>query len=635
MISRSSSIIASLLGGVLLLAGPTQRAHSQPPLPQFPTPPPTTMPLPDPINVPPPPIVASFLPFPQLPPVILDEANNGIGIAQKLTREQGVQGRVLWIDATANLDKVNTAEKIAALVTRIKSAGFNTIVFEVKPIIGQTLYPSKYAPKMTEWVRPWKTQTLPADFDPLKEMAAQAKAQGIGLVINLNAFSEGHREFPGQGPGDAKPEWQTVLYEPETRIRPSNSLSEDYRVYNRANFMPRDPNDLALYTDLTKLKPKPTSLIALVDKTGKVLAHVAGASLTTVVPRLPEGGAALLAEQLPAIDYIRTSIPPGTQLVLDSVAAYVPIGERTDRQVPLMTNPHSPEVRQRLKDIMSEIMQGYEISGFIFDDRLRYASLNADFSEETRKQFETYIGKSLRWPDDVFHYEFDFPTLNRREVPGPYYDSWLTFRALNLRNFLAEVVRHVKTLKPTLTVATYVGSWYPDYPDVGANWGADDLTAGFRFLNDSYRRTGWANLTDFVITGCYYDTSTLAEAAGKGISIGESVEAAGQFSNRAVNDETFVYAGLQLDKFKGKPDALKRALQAAAATTQGIMVFDLSHDMDSFWDIFAEAFQKPAPAPHQIPNLITELRTRRATERASGVPQPAVILYRGASGTGF
>src|SRR5262249_52438943 len=152
---------------------------------------------------------------------------------------------------------------------------------------------------------------------------------------------------------------------------PSNSLSEDYRVYNRANFMPRDPNDLALFTDLTKLKPKPTSLIALVDKTGKVLAHVAGASLTTVVPRLPEGGAALLAEQLPAIDYIRTSIPPGTQLVLDSIAAYVPIGERTDRQVPLMTNPHSPEVRQRLKDIMAEIAQGYEISGFIFDDRLR------------------------------------------------------------------------------------------------------------------------------------------------------------------------------------------------------------------------------------------------------------------------
>ena len=103
-------------------------------------------------------------------------------------------------------------------------------------------------------------------------------------------------------------------------------------------------------------------------------------------------------------------------------------------------------------------------------------------------------------------------------------------------------------------MSTYVGSWYPDYPDVGANWGADDLTAGFRFLNESYRKTGWAGLTDFITTGCYYQNSTILEATSQGDNIGETVEAAGQFSNRAVNDETFVYAGLQLDKFKGKPE---------------------------------------------------------------------------------
>jgi hypothetical protein len=320
---------------------------------------------------------------------------------------------------------------------------------------------------------------------------------------------------------------------------------------------------------------------------------------------------------------------------MDNIATYVPAAQRPDRQVPLMTNPHSPEVRQRLLNILTEIATNYEIDGFSFDDRLRYASLNADFSETTRKSFETYLGKPLRWPDDVFRYQVDFPTMNRYEVPGPYYDAWLTFRAVTIRNFLAEAVRTVKTLRPTLTVGTYVGSWYPDYPDIGANWGADDLLAGFRFLNDSYRRTGWAGIVDFIMTGCYYDIATLQEAAEKGVSIGESVEAAGQFSNRAVNDQTFVYAGLQLDKFKNKPEELKRCLQAAAATTQGIMVFDLSHDIDALWPIFAEAFQKPAVAPHNVPGLLSELRSLRAAERAAGVPAPPVILYRGASGTGF
>ena len=85
---------------------------------------PVTNGLPQQITVPPPPQVAPYLPFPNLPVVPLDEINDGVGIAQQMTRTRNVQGRVLWIDATANLDKVNTTPKIAALVSKIKSVGF-------------------------------------------------------------------------------------------------------------------------------------------------------------------------------------------------------------------------------------------------------------------------------------------------------------------------------------------------------------------------------------------------------------------------------------------------------------------------------------------------------------------------------
>ncbi len=555
-----------------------------------------------------------------------------------MTRSRNLQGRVLWIDATANLDKVNTAPKIAALVNKIKSVGFNTIVFDIKPIIGYTLYPSKYAPKMTEWVRPFGTKKLPIEFDPLKEMVAQCKAQNIGLLVSMNVFSEGHREFPGKGPGIEHPDWQTVLYDEQPRVRRDAPGATAYPVMDKPNSPTgRTPDDLLLFTDLSKIRPEPAAVIAILDARKNVLAHVAGASLAALPLQLPDGGAALVGYSPNATQFLRVNAAPGMRMVMDTQSVFVPIGERADRQVPLMTNPNNPDVRNRILDMLREVATNYEVDGFIFDDRLRYAGLNADFSTVSRTAFEAYAngGRPLQWPNDVFHYEVAYPSLDKREVPGPYYDAWLTFRALSLRNWLADAVRTVKTLLPQATVSTYVGSWYPDYPDVGANWAADDLSAGFRFLNDSYRKTGWAGLTDFITTGCYYPTATLSEAAAKGLSIGDSVEAAGQFSNRAVHDQTFVYAGISLDKFKNRPDDLKRVLQAACATTQGVMVFDLSHDIDPLWPVFSEAFQKPAIAPHQVPGLVNELRTQSAARKATNTPEPPVILYRGTSGTGF
>ena len=107
------------------------------------------------------------------------------------------------------------------------------------------------------------------------------------------------------------------------------------------------------------------------------------------------------------------------------------------------------------------------------------------------------------------------------------------------------------------------------------------------------------------------------------------------YSNRAVNDQTFVYAGISLDSFKGNPEGLRRVLQAACASTQGVMCFDLSHDIDALWPVFSEAFAQPARPPHAIPGLLEELRRRRAAQKAAGVQSPAVILYRGSPGTGF
>lgn len=590
----------------------------------------------EPIAVEAPSLAAPLLPFPHLPAIPLDTERNAFGAAQRLARERALQARMMWVDATANLDRINTPEKVKSVVDRIRLAGFNTIVLDVKPIIGETLHVSKFAPKMQQWTKAGVTKTLPAEFDPLAEMARVAKDSGIGLMVSLNAFSEGHRDYPGRGPGVEHPEWQTITLESELRVRANGEEESAYLVSDRPDAPPRQMDDLSVYTNMARVpKLAAGSAVAVLDAGGRVVSIVDGFGFVSSGFDLPANGALLVGFTPASGEYLRDKAKVGVTLELLASPVYVPSGNRPDRQIPLMTNPHLPEVRKRIVDMAVELVANYPIDGVVFDDRLRFASRNADFSEPARAAFETWVRRKVQWPDDVMRWEHSWPSLAKREIPGPLYDHWATFRALTLRNFLVDVIRSVKGVRPQVQVGTYVGSWYPDYPDIGANWAADDFSPGYRFVDDAWKRTGWASLVDFVVTGCYYTVASIREAAEAGKLIGATVEAAGQFSNRAVNDQTWVYAGLALDQFKGNPEGLRKALQAAAATTQGIMCFDLSHDIDPLWPLFEEAFRTPANAPHRVPGLRADLARQKAARQRSGVPDPPVILYNGVSGTGF
>jgi hypothetical protein len=299
-----------------------------------------------------------------------------------------------------------------------------------------------------------------------------------------------------------------------------------------------------------------------------------------------------------------------------------------------MTNPNNPDVQVRLLNMAAEIVRNYAVDGIVFDDRLRYAGINADFSAVTRAQFEAYVGHPVAWPQDVFRYAIDYPSLSRSVMPGPLFESWTVFRAMTIRNFVASAVNAVRAVRSTATVSAYVGSWYPQYPELGANWAADDFSAGLRFLTPSFQQTGFAGLLDWMTTGCYYPAATISDAVSDGILAGNSVEAAGQFANRAANDQTWMYAGVALADYTGHPDMLLRALNAAAATTQGVMVFDLSQ-ADAFWPVFTRAFATPAAAPSVVSGLLDQVRQQHAAHKASAALDPPVILYGGTPGTGL
>jgi hypothetical protein len=317
-----------------------------------------------------------------------------------------------------------------------------------------------------------------------------------------------------------------------------------------------------------------------------------------------------------------------------AVPSLVAIGKRPAREIPLMMNPNNAQVQSYEAEIARELVSNYPIDGIIYDDRLRYAGIDADFSHDSEVAFESFVGHKVDWPADVYTWSIS-TNLTKGVVPGPEWDAWLAFRALTIRNFVARIRHVLKLANPKAQLGVYSGSDYGSYYSVGSNWASSDLRAGYWALTDSYRTTGFAHLIDFLITGAYYRTATIHEALAESAPIGACIEAAGATTNSAVRDATWCMSGISLIDFQNDPVGLMHALAAACASTQGVMVFDLSHNIEPMWPVFATAFASHVRAPQSAPDVLDSIRKQRALLDASGVKEPPVVILDGYSGTGM
>lgn len=577
-------------------------------------------------------------PLPGLPAVVLDVVGNGAGVAQQRARAANLQARILWIDGTANLDRVGTADKVSGLVKQVAAVGFNTIVFDVKPIVGYTLYPSKLTDKITRW----KDQVLPIQFDPLEAMVRECKKNKISLLVSMNAFSEGHKlakqaidqnrtEFGGKpGPGYEMPDMQTVLYAPKLELKVPFT-SETYPISERTDVFPTKETELAVFGKIDKTRKAPPDAVGvMVDANGAAISMKKASEWDFV--GIPENGSLLVGIGKGA-QFLQKNVRFGFGVHYRSVTQFVKISDQPNEQIPLMMNPHHPAVQDRALEFIKEVLTKYDVDGVMFDDRLRYGGMNADFSDVTRAEFEKLVGRKLHWPDDVFEFTYG-PDLTRGIKPGRWFDAWMTWRAETMRNWVVRAKETVKATRPKALFGVYAGSWFGEYNKYGSNYGSQSFNAGFSFLTDGYRKTGFASELDLLISGCYYRQATISEAMEKERPAGRTVEAAGQLTNRAIRDQAWTYAGIMLMDYYGNKRALKNALQAACGSTQGVMVFDLSHRINDVWEVFASAFKEPKKAPHQT-SILSEVRKRRSELDKMGHKDPPVIIREGANGTGF
>ncbi len=528
-------------------------------------------------------------------PALAGKYSNAVAAAGSL------QGRVLWCDAEANLFALDSREKVVGLVQNCRDARITTLVVDVKPLCGLVLYNSKIAPKLREW----KGKPYPADYDLLTTMVEEGKKAGIEVYAAINVFSEGQLDVPG-GPAYAHPDWQCVKYEVD---RWAHGVTADTYPIDGANTKAK-PGKIILVTKPDSL-PKVTPYDALavaVDSTNKVTAVAEGIAASGIT--LPQGGYALIASG-PAGDWLRKNAGVGSPMTVEGKPLFIPVGRSADMHLAVFVNPTNPEVRDYEMSIVREIISNYDVAGIVFD-RMRYPGMYADFGELTRAKFEAWAGEKIeRFPEDVMTLS---PMPDGSFTQGKHFPKWMEFRAKQIHDFVDDARKLVRTVKPDAKVAAYVGSWYNSYFDVGVNWASPSHKPPYRWALPSYQSTGYADLMDWLCTGCYYEYATREEAQAAGASEGASVEAAGQESSQVISDDTWVYASLYVLQYKGQPEAFKRAIEACNSSTQGVMLFDLCYIRDyNWWDLLKQTFGDTTKAPHQIPGLSGKVKDIKHT----------------------
>ncbi len=90
---------------------------------------------------------------------------------------------MMWFDAEANFSRFNQKDSIDFYLKKIKSLGFTHAIVDVRPITGEVLFESQYAPRMEEW-----NGAKRGDFDYLGYFIQQGHKLGLQVHASLNVL---------------------------------------------------------------------------------------------------------------------------------------------------------------------------------------------------------------------------------------------------------------------------------------------------------------------------------------------------------------------------------------------------------------------------------------------------------------
>jgi uncharacterized lipoprotein YddW (UPF0748 family) len=254
-------------------------------------------------------------------------------------------------------------------------------------------------------------------------------------------------------------------------------------------------------------------------------------------------------------------------------------------------NPANSEVQKFLLQMLADLAK-YDLDGIVLD-RCRYDDygLMSDFSDESRRKFEAFIGYSLtNFPSDVFA-----PGTEDVSTPTTLQKQWIAFRAKVIHDFMEKAAAKVHSVNPDIRFGAYVGAWYSTYYTSGVNWASpkyDPAAAGYAWASRDYKEYGYADHCDFMFIGAYA-AATSIWGKNEWTMQGFCSKAREKFKGDVpfaggpdVGNPTGFQNGGQAAII---PDIVDACINAA----DGFFVFDLCHiKMYDYWDAFKRGFDK-------------------------------------------
>ena len=492
----------------------------------------------------------------------------------------------LWMEPGANLLQLSTPEGVDAALDRARAAGVDVVMPEAKNAWGYVTYQSSFAPTIADSPLPHEgpgatypppTQWYPRHYDMLATIVAAAHARGMLVDAAVNSFGEGYSPLR-TGPAFAHPDWQATAYLATRRILAPNGRSYALSGVN----VPRDDNALVLYTS-------PAGGPVSTSRWGVDVA-VARGTVTAVRDRsagpadpgaltIPNEGYVLSGHGT-AAEWLRGALARGDAVTLGPVETYM--APSSAESIFAFVSPANPTVWNYELGVIYDLITHYDLDGIVLD-RTRYEDLSQDFSPLSRLEFERFIGHPVtRWPDDIYTYAPDGYWVSRK--PGPLFRQWLGYRAHTIMAYTRAVTRLVRTVRPNIDVAMYVGAWYSVYYDEGSNWGSPWVRAPYAWIGDDWVRAGLAPLLDYLMIGLYYRPIRVRDARRAGDNALTSVEGAARQGLAVVAGGTPVVGALLTPLYTSDPTELSAAIRMSNRLTAGTMLFDLVYmNADQLW----------------------------------------------------
>jgi len=253
---------------------------------------------------------------------------------------------------------------------------------------------------------------------------------------------------------------------------------------------------------------------------------------------------------------------------------------------PRFLDPANAEVQEFLLTLLEELASYEGLDGIVLD-RCRYDDygLDAGYTDAAKAAFTTYLGEApSRWP------VFD---RNQSGVTSPtaLQRYWLTFRCKTIHDFIAKAAERVHQKGPEVRFGVYVGAWFSSYYMSGVNWSSPsyDLKkneSSYKWATDAYRKTGFADLLDFIFLGAYAGTGGIHG------STEWTMEGFAKLGGKRLDGKVPFAAGPDIGNGSGFENGHQESLipdivSTMLSASDGLFIFDLCHiRMFDYWDAF-------------------------------------------------